>query len=297
MKFCTPSRNQAFAGKLFNTPNGSTRRLKTSTVLILLSLVQGLSGCGGGSAEETSTEQVEEITSGEETDSAGAAPRMLLAIAAPARTRLDIVTVSEQAVDVAGTTQLQTISSTIVVDVTLDGASNEFQLNAIPDLQTLLPDTLELSSLAQFRVEERIDGRGVRIETSQQRDIYDELTLDAFTLPPFNLSVPSTPVGVGAFWTETNSQPLLDSTTTTTLQAIDGDSITVSKQIDVGNDDQQRYTVNASMEAVYSLSSLLMKSADIALTLRYEDELYVNGLLQPVIDKRTYTQTVREASP
>ena len=279
MKFYRPSRNQAFVGKINSSAQGATRHLGPTTTLLFLGFVLGLTACGGGSSEETPLEPTpleptEAITPTEQSNSAGSAPRMLLAMSAPARTRLDVVTVSEQAVDVAGNTQLQTVSSTIAVDVTLDGSSDEFQLNAIPDLQTLTPDTLGLSSLTQFRVEQKLNGRGVRIETSQQRDIYDELTLDAFTLPPFNLSVPSTAVGVGATWTEVNSQPLLNSTTTTTLQAIDGDSITVSKQIDVGNDDQERYTINASMEAVYSLSSLLMKSADITLSLRFEDELY-----------------------
>ena len=296
MKFCTPTRNQTFVGKIIYPTFGTARRLKTTTVLTFLSFFLGLSACGGGSSNETASEQIEEISPDEESDSAGSVPRVLLAINSPARTRLDIVTVSEQAVTVTGSTQLQTVSSTMAVDVTLDGSSDEFQLNAIPDLQTLMPETLELSSLTQFRVEQRLNSRGVRIESTQQRDIYDELTLDAFTLPPFSLSVPSTPVGVGAIWTERNSQPLLDSTTTTTLQAINGDSITVSKQIEVGNDDQGRYTVEASMEADYSLSSLLMKSADITLTVRFEDELYVNGVLQPVIDNRTYTQTIREVS-
>ena len=94
---------------------------------------------------ETASEQIEEISPDEESDSAGSVPRLLLAINSPARTRLDIVTVSEQAVTVTGSTQLQTVSSTMAVDVTLDGSSDEFQLNAIPDLQTLMPETLELS--------------------------------------------------------------------------------------------------------------------------------------------------------
>jgi len=180
------------------------------------------------------------------------------------------------------------------VDVTLLGAEDEFKLNVIPELQSLSPESLGLSSLELFRAEYNLNLQGERRKLTQQRDIYDVLSLDAFSLPALNLSVPATPVGVGASWTEINTQSLVNSTTSTTVNAIDDDTITVSKLINVGTDEQQRYTVSASMEAIYSLPSLLMKSADIALSIRFEDDLYVNGILQPVVDTRTYTQTVRE---
>jgi hypothetical protein len=248
-----------------------------------------LAACGGSSNNDA-TDATGSV------DSQGLEPRIQLSLTAPAQVSLDITTVSEQSVTVGGVLQQQEISSDITVDVSLEQNGNDFQLRALSFNNGVSPDNLELSNLSLFRIIDTLNSRGEKTRFNQRRDLYDVLSLDVFSYPAFNLSVPSTPVGVGASWSEQNELPTVIATTRTSVDEININSISVNKLITTGSDEQDRYTVSGSMAATYALPSLLLQAADINVAVRFEDELYINGVLQTVVDDRTFTQTIREAA-
>lgn len=256
--------------------------------IMAISLTLSLVACGGGSSDTAIDNQTDE------SNSVGSEPRVLLKLTGPASVNLSVNTMSDQTIVAAGESQSQNIQSAVSVAVSLARIDDEFRLTAIPELLSLLPEDLELSDLPLFKVKDTLNLQGQKMKFEPQRDIYDVLILDALNLPAFNLSVPEYAVGNGASWTERNSFDLLNSTTVTTITAINDSSVTVTKEIDVGTDSEQRYTVSGTMDAVYTLPSLLMQSADITLSVRFEDELYINGIRQSVVDTRTFNQTIRE---
>ena len=276
--------------KTFSRTNCASVRVieSISTVFLVLSVSLALVACGGGSSDTVTDTQPDE------SDNGGSEPRMLLKLSAPASVNLSVNTVSDQTVVAAGESQSQNIQSSVSVAVSLTKNEDEFRLNAIPELNSLLPEDLELSDIPLFKVKDTLNLQGQKTQFEPERDIYDVLTLDALSLPAFNLSVPEFEVGNGASWTERNSFDLLNSTSLTTVNAISDSAVSVTKVIDVGTDSEERYTVSGTMDATYALPSLLMTSADISLSVRFEDELYINGIRQSVVDTRSYTQTIRE---
>ena len=268
-----------------------------------LALAAMLCGCGGGAsngdapggASGSSSEGPDPGTQVE--SSAGAAPRVVLGIAAPARTRLRAITESEQAVTVAGTTQERAVTSTVALDVVLEPDGESYRLDVLPELEGFEPSDIGYEALAPFPVRDELDERGERSRFDPRRDIHDALALDAFSLPALALSVPATAVGDGAVWTETVRLPLVTVVTRTTLEDLDDSTVTVDKRISVGSDERRRYRISGIVSAAYSRRSLLVESADIELSLRFEDELYVNGRLERVVDSRSYRQSLREIAP
>ncbi len=258
-----------------------------STFLLVIIVALSLVACGG-SSDTVSENQPDE------SDSVGSEPRVLLSLSAPASVNLSVNTVSEQTVVAAGESQSRNVQSAVSVAISLTKNDEEFRLNAIPELLSLLPEDLELTDIPLFNIKDSLNLQGQKKRFEPQRDIYDVLTLDAFSFPAFNLSVPQFEVGNGASWTERNSFDLLNSTSVTTINAISDSAVSVTKVIDVGTDSEQRYKVIGTMDAIYTLPSLLMQSADITLSIRFEDELYINGIRQSVVDTRSYTQTIRE---
>lgn len=253
---------------------------------LLMSLI--LTACGGGSSEPTGGDP-------NSSDSMGTEPRIQLQLTTPAQARLVVSTVSEQNVSVNEETSSRSISTVINVDAVLKIAGEVFQLDTIRELESFSPDELRPLNLELARITGKYNINGQSLGYDQEQNLFDVLVLDSFSLPQLTLSHPQTPIGVGAKWTDRNSTQSINSTIVTQVDALTSSSISVSKTIDTGSDDQNRYVVAGTMSAVYSLPSLLLKSADINIAIRFEDQLYINGVLQPVVDNSTFVQTIREA--
>lgn len=255
--------------------------------VILLSLTLG--SCGGGSSTPTGG------GSGD-TDSMGSEPRVLLELTSPAQTRLAVSTLSEQNVTVNDVTSTRLISTVMNVDAALTNTGDVFQLDAIRELASFSPEDLRPLNLELTRITGKYNNHGQSLGYQSIANLVDVLALDSFSLPQLTLSHPQTPVGLGAKWTERNSTPSINSTIVTQIDALTTSTISVSKTIDTGTDEQNRYVVTGTMSAIYALPSLLLKSADINVTIRFEDQLYINGVLQSMVDNSTFSQTIREAS-
>ena len=251
-----------------------------------------LTACGGSSSSDA-------VGSDPGNNNGGGNPpdREQLSITAPAQTKLDIKTVSEQTVRYGNEARRQTVRSDIRANISLERTQDTFILNAVNELRSLTPDFTGMRNLRLFGSRTDLNERGEALRFEKQNgDIYDILALEAFSLPAFYLSVPATPVGVGDSWTVTNQLPSLTGTLTTTVEAMDADSITVKKELAIGTDSRQRFAVSTEMRGVYARPSLLMRSAEITLNIRFEDEFIINGEAQTLTEERVFTQTIREAS-
>jgi len=254
-----------------------------------LLLIYYLTACGGGSsgsAEEDS----------DDTDLTGMEPRIQLQLAAAAQTRLVVSTVSEQNVTVDEESSARSISTVMNVDAVLTRNGETFQLDATRELASFSPDDLRPLNFELARITGKYNIYGQNLGYDPDESIFDVLALDSFSIPALTFSHPETPVGVGAKWIERNSTQLINSTIVTQVNALTNNTISVSKSINTGSDEQNRYVVTGTMSAVYSLPSLLLKSADIDIAIRFEDQLYINGVLQQVVDNSNFMQTIREAA-
>lgn len=262
---------------------------EVSRQLLLVMLCVALTACGGGSSGSTGGEQGSNASNGAE-------PRFHLALTAPAQTQLNVTTASEQRVLQGGETNTQSITSSMLLDVSLEQAGDGFRIEVIPELLSVSPEELQLSGIELPRMSDNLNALGERTAVRDSRTIVDVLALDTFSVAALSLSYPGTAVGVGASWTNHNDLPLINSSTVTTVDEINSSAISVTQVIDTGSDPEQRYSINGNMTAVYALPSLLMTSADISLSVRFEDELYINGVLQTLIDTTTFSQTIREVA-
>jgi len=233
-----------------------------------------------------------EPTSG---DSAGLEPRVQLELTAPQRARLVVTTVSEQNVLVDGVTSTRSITAGMNVDAILTRNAENFQLDVIRELTSFSPEDMRPLDFELARITEKYDVNGQSLGFDPDQSIFDVLALESFYLPALTLSHPPMPLGVGATWTEQNTLQSLSATTVTRIDALSSSTLSVTKTIDTGSDEQNRYTVTGAMSSVYSLPSLLLQSADISITIRFQDQLYINGSLQSIVDDSTLSQTIREA--
>jgi hypothetical protein len=240
-----------------------------------------LSSCGGGGSTQ------------EERVGSGGTP-VQLAISAPARQRLTVTTTSNKSVKVGDQTRESTVTTGINVDARMTQRGDQFQLDVLREIKSYSPEASRPTDLQLTRLSTMFNANGTALEFDNDVTIYDVLALDGFHIVALTLSHPGTPVSVGDTWTERSALPSMNTAVVTRVEGLDDQSITVSKRIDPISDANGRYSVSAEMSAVYALNSLLLRSADITLTLRYEDSLYINGEKHSIVDGSTFTQTIRE---
>lgn len=261
--------------------------MKHAARTFALAVVVSLSACGGSSSGGGSSGPDEE---------SGTDARVRLALNAPARQRLDVTTTSTQRVTVDGETRERTVVTGIDVDAILSERGESFRLDVLRELRSFSPEASRPPAFELARTSTLFNANGEALEFDDEVSIFDALALDAYHVVALTLSHPGTPVGVGDTWTERNALPSIRSTVVTRVEALDDRSITVSKRIDAGADSRERYSVTGEMTAVYALSSMLLRSADISLTVRYTDTLYVNGAPRSFEDSSIFSQAIREAS-
>lgn len=199
-----------------------------------------------------------------------------------------------QNVSVGEQSSNQTITTVMNVDTLLTRSGDIFELNVLRELVSLSPEDLRIEDIELTRLTTKITTNGESLSFDSDTTIFDVLGLDSYFLPALVLSSPDKALGIGASWSDRNSLPSVQSTAVTTIDDISNNIVSVSKSIAAGSDSQNRFNITGTMSAEYSLGSMLLKSADIRITIRYEDLLYINGVRQSMVDDSMFTQVIRE---
>jgi hypothetical protein len=263
------------------TTRRNCRALKLALCLLPIFVV---TSCGGGS---TSAENSSVSLDGQE-------PRIQLELSEPAQTRLAVTTTSVQNVVVGGEVSSRSITAGMIVDTLLRRAGDVFRLDVFRELVSFSPEDLRPEDFELARLTTKYNANGESLAFDSDTTIFDVLALDSYFLPALVLSSPNTPLGIGATWSERNTLQSMQSTTITTIEGITNNTVSIIKSIDTGSDSQNRYNITGTMSAVYSLATMLLESADISIRIRYEDQLFINGVRQPIVEDSTFTQAIRE---